>query len=395
MNLNKIVLILLSITVVSCLDLSSITQTEYLEITSEHLSMIENEEEENNYIVDTLQINKTLAQPSTDKIWELSNFKCVTPINYALKETTSGVFKINLGTTMITSDDPDFFRIEVEDANVVDMVFQDYSNFFYINADKDSITIKNIIEGLQSDTKQHEIFHTDNESFVIYGDKRNFNVIHLNYLETLKKMEVFINYQKSGPFSDLSSRDLFTLALSKLRMARNFHAIKNIDEEENWSHITSTLTRYHRKLANLTFKAIKSTSEEVPIEKNIEISVPDFDMSINIYRGQKIDTIQQDFKIFKISETIDLESNTLLQNATTKLLNATYTGSELTLLQTGNNAFVITDGYSKRLFCFYTIENTPILIRVTDEYIDSGSDDNLDLYFEMFKNLEKGFDVFY
>ncbi|TSE04125.1 hypothetical protein [Aquimarina algiphila] len=394
MNLNKVVFVLLSLTIVSCFDLSSITQTEYFTVTSKHLSMIENEEE-NNYIVDTLQINKTLAKPSTDKIWELSNFKCITPINYTLNETTSGVFKISLGDALITNDDPDFFRIEIEDTNVEDMVFQDYSNFFYINTDKGSITIKKIIQGLQSSAKQNKIFYSDDKSFVIYGDSRNFNVIHLNYLEELRKMEVFINYQKSGPFSDLSSRDLFTLALSKLRMARNFHIVKSIDEEENWSHITSTLTRYHRKLANLAFETIKSTSKEIAPEKNIEINVPDFDMKINVYRGEKVDTIQQDFKKLKISKTIDLRLNTFFQNATTKLLSTTYTGSELKLLQKETNTFIIGDDQRKRLFCFYNIDNTPILIRVTDEYEYSDSDDNLDLYFEMFKKLEKGFDTFY
>ncbi len=393
---RNILLISSSILIVSCMDLSSITQTEFLTITSEHLAMTEDKEEENNQIIDTLEINKMLLQKTTNKIWEFNHFDVATPINFALREETSGAFKIDLGNLVIDSDDPDFYRIEIEDINVEGMVFQDYANFFYMPVNNSSvITIQSIIQHLQSSIDKKKIFYTDNKSFVIYGDTRNFDVIHLNYLEALKKMEIFVSYQTSGPFSDLSSRDLFSLALTKLRMAVNFHNIKSIDDEENWNHILSTMPRYHRKLANTTFEIIKKIPESILNEKKVEITIPDFDISIDIHRGKKVDTVQQDFKFFDTSSELNLETHDSLQNATLRFLKSTFTGSELNVLQKDKSIFLITDGQIKRIVRFYKTDNQAMLISVSDDYENLDLDDNIDIYFKLFKKIESGIDAFY
>ncbi|WP_299243017.1 hypothetical protein [uncultured Aquimarina sp.] len=395
-KIRIIIAVLISFTIISCIDLSSIKKTEYLSITGELLTEFYDTEEENDIIVDTLEIDKALLQKSTSKIWELSNFTVSTPINFVLREEKTGTFKIDLGKVIIDSNDPDFARIEVEDVNVEDMVFQDYSNFFYIPLKNKSIlTVESIIEHLESGIDKERIFYTNNESFIIYGDSKNFNVIHLNYLESLKKMEVFVSYQKSGPFSDLSSRDLFSLALTKLRMARNFHNKSSLDEKDNWNYVIPTMSRYHRKIANLTFNIIKKIPNNIPQEKKVELTVTDFDITIDIHRGKNIDTVQQDFQIFRTANIVSLQTRKSFQKTTNSFIESIFTDSQINVLNRDSDRLLLSDGQKKKIVFFHRTNDQLMLICVSDDYEYSELDDNMDIYFELFKNFDEGIDVFY
>ncbi|WP_298546111.1 hypothetical protein [uncultured Aquimarina sp.] len=388
--------LIISVTFISCADVPSIKKTEFLTITGENLSKFYDTEEENDSIVDTLEINKALLQKSTSRIWELNNFTVTTPINFDLREEKTGTFKIDLGKVIIDSNEPEFERIEVEDINVEDMVFQDYSNFFYIPLKNRSIlTVESIIGHLESGIDKEQIFYTDNKSFIIYGDNKNFNVIHLNYLESIKKMEVFISYQKSGPFSDLSSRDLFSLALTKLKMAQNFHNKDSLDETDNWNYVIPTMSRYHRKVANLTFDVIKKIPNNVPLEKKVELTLPDFDITIDVHRGKNIDTVQQDFQSFRTANIVSLQTRKSFQKTTNNFIKSIFTDSEINVLNRANNKLLLSDGQKKKIVFFHRTNDQLMLICVSDDYEYSELDDNMDIYFELFKNFEKGIDVFY
>lgn len=398
LKIVQILIALCALVTFSCGDFPFREDTAYFTIDGELLPEFYDVDEENNNIVDVKEIDKTLKKQTTNEIWDFKKFKASAPDNYFFREAATGTYKINLGDFKVDSDVPNFNRIEVTDINIGDMVFMDVANFFYMPVkDSAAITIEGVIEHIKADISSKRVYYTDNKNSVIYGDSENFSVIHIKYLASLETIEIFVSDQKSGPFSDVTSRDLFAMALSKLRMAKRFHTINNdIDEDENSRHVIPTLSRYHRKLANIIFYNIKELPSTVPDKKKLEIDAPDFSLRINVDRRQKNDTIYRDFKILKKSDTVSIGNNSSLQKTTVDFLRSLFEGSTINVLAKDKRMFLLSDGQTTKIVLFYKAKKKFMMLYFSHHYDRyEEEEDNMDVYFEIFKNIDKELDVFY
>ena len=98
---------------------------------------------------------------------------------------------------------------------------------------------------------------------------------------------------------------------------------------------------------------------------------------------------------FKTTDTLNLETNNSFQKPTNKFLKSIFTKPELTALHKDKNILLLSDGQIKKIILFYETNNNLMLICVSDDYEYASLDDNMDIYIELFKNLDQGIYDFY
>jgi len=100
-------------------------------------------------------------------------------------------------------------------------------------------------------------------------------------------------------------------------------------------------------------------------------------------------------KKIKINDTINLNTPNSLHNPTKGFFNSRFDRSHIVVKDKSENILLLEDPTSKKVVFFYEVNKEPILLLIQEEIEDTHLYDNADMYFEMFKDFEKGFYDYY
>ena len=198
--LYKLIILFLFIFSVGCADLLKM-DTHFVPIEAENLyeydSMQSFEE-----IYDSTKIIEFLNRKTVTEVIKLENFNALTSVRYGFRESLEGSLdRMTFGSITIDGRLPGFSRIEVNDRYVPHtLTFLDMDFFYYIPWEKSqSYDIKLIAQDIIHNLDDSTIFYVDEHS-IIYGERGEHHVLHITYLEAIKRLEVFHSVQKENPF---------------------------------------------------------------------------------------------------------------------------------------------------------------------------------------------------
>ncbi|WP_165750514.1 hypothetical protein [Cellulophaga sp. Z1A5H] len=382
--LYKLIFLCLFIFSVGCGDLLKM-DTHFVPIEAENLyeyDSLQSFEE----IYDSTKIIAFLNRETVTELIKLENFDALASIRYKFRESLEGSLdRMTFGSIVIDGRLPGFSRIEVDDRYVPHtLTFVDMDFFYYIPWEKSrSYDIKLIAQDISNTMDDCTIFYVD-ENSIIYGERGEHHVLHITYLEAIKRLEVFHSVQKENPFRKLPEQDLFSNSLAKLRLAKNFHNTENAPKEIDWTNFENLISRHQRKLFATIRDLIPEFSMEFSEAIRFDFELKDYRLNALIVRDSTVKKVFKELNAVPVNTKINLK-----KDATHKTLKQSLRGlsifHEIEIVHKTDQGFIINEN-DDRFYLVFIYENngTPYLFHL------SGLDNlrEAHFYFQLLSNLE-------
>lgn len=370
----------------ACLDLASVVSavddTEYFELSAENLYEPDSLNT-NSVIWDSIAVKNILEEPTVNTILTIKEFDVLVPVRYAVFENNNGTFNLPIGKARIDNKQPGFFRFEVSDNYVPhELIGLNMASFFYIPSDGlPLITIEDEIANAQGAT----IFYKDANS-IIYGSQMEYTVVHIKHLKAQNLYEVFRSDQKSNPFMELSEQDLYAMALSKLQLAKNFHATKDNPKEQNWENFNGLISRYQKKLYTTLHNAILELNNEIPTEKAMLFELDEYNLEALVIRDSTAQVLFEELSLAPLNTEIDIKKDSLQPEAKS-VLDRILLSNDFEITKSGGNAFVLKEGSSHHIIYYNEKLEVPYLICISPDVLGLRTKSETDFYFELLTRL--------
>ena len=382
--LYKLIILFLFIFSVGCADLLKM-DTHFVPIEAENLyeydSMQSFEE-----IYDSTKIIEFLNRKTVTEVIKLENFNALTSVRYGFRESLEGSLdRMTFGSITIDGRLPGFSRIEVNDRYVPHtLTFLDMDFFYYLPWEKSqSYDIKLIAQDIIHNLDDSTIFYVD-ENSIIYGERGEHHVLHITYLEAIKRLEVFHSVQKENPFRMLPEQDLFSNSLAKLRLAKNFHNTKNAPEEIDWTNFENLISRHQRKLFATIRDFIPELSMEFSEDIRFAFELKDYSLNALIVRDSTINKVFKELNTVTVNTKINLKEDTIHKPLKQSLRDLSIF-HEIEIVHKTDQGFIINEN-DDRFYLVFIYENNgaPYLFHL------SGLDNlrEAHFYFQLLSNLE-------
>ncbi|WP_405266371.1 hypothetical protein [Cellulophaga sp. Ld12] len=337
-------------------------------------------------IYDSTKIIEFLNRKTVTEVIKLENFDALSSIRYGFRESLEGSLdRMTFGSIIIDGRLPGFSRIEVNDRYVPHtLTFLDMDFFYYIPWGKSqSYDIKLIAQDIIHTMDDSTIFYVD-ENSVIYGERGEHHVLHINYLEAIKRLEVFHSVQKENPFRKLPEQDLFSNSLAKLRLAKNFHNTENAPEEIDWTNFENLISRHQRKLFATIRDFIPELSMEFSEDIKFAFELKDYSLNALIVRDSTVKKVFEELNAVTVNTKINLKEDTTHKTLKQSLRDLSIY-HEIEIVHKTGQGLIINEN-DDRFYLVFIYENNgaPYLLCL------SGLDNlrEAHFYFQLLSNLE-------
>ncbi len=216
--------------------------------------------------LDSIAIIQKLGMMPPGQIVDVKEGNILLPFNYSIDNSNGMyVFKWNLGDLIIDSDSTNYSHYSFENS----IPYKGYIGFegklhFIETIDSTAITIGKFKKNHSELYKK--IYFSDKESVIFKAQNGAIAVLYFKYIKSKKLFSVFFKENKGLGFKP-TEKELLDLAVTQLRVAKNFYKTKGNIELKNWNNFRSSLSILDKKVFRGIYTDILKSIDTLETDK--------------------------------------------------------------------------------------------------------------------------------